>query len=47
MKIEKKDAKGTVRNATGTVTKVEKDKVTIMHEPVASMKWPSMTMVFP
>ena len=34
--------------ATGTVTKVDGDKgaVTIEHGPVASMKWPSMTMTF-
>jgi Cu(I)/Ag(I) efflux system periplasmic protein CusF len=36
----------TVHKTTGVVTKVDKDKVTIKHEPVASMKWPSMTMAF-
>ena len=46
MKMDKKGAKGTVHKATGVVTKVEKDKVTIKHEPVPSMKWPSMTMGF-
>jgi Cu(I)/Ag(I) efflux system periplasmic protein CusF len=46
MKMDKKDAKGTVHKATGVVTKVDKDKVTIKHEPVASMNWPSMTMAF-
>jgi Cu(I)/Ag(I) efflux system protein CusF len=25
---------------------VDKDKVTIKHEPVPSMNWPSMTMAF-
>ena len=44
--MDKKDAKGTVHQATGVVTKVEKDKVTIKHEPVQSMNWPSMTMAF-
>lgn len=44
--MEKKDAKGTVHKGTGVVTKVEKDKVTIKHEPVQSMNWPSMTMAF-
>jgi len=42
----KKDAKGPVHKATGVVTKVDKDKVTIKHEPVRSMNWPSMTMAF-
>jgi Cu(I)/Ag(I) efflux system periplasmic protein CusF len=46
MKAEKKDAKGAVHKATGVVTKVDKDKVTIRHEPVASMNWPSMNMAF-
>ena len=34
--------------ASGTVTKVDgaKGAVTIDHGPVASMKWPSMTMTF-
>jgi Cu(I)/Ag(I) efflux system periplasmic protein CusF len=44
--MEKKDAKGAVHKATGVVTKTDKDKVTIRHEPVASMNWPSMTMAF-
>jgi Cu(I)/Ag(I) efflux system periplasmic protein CusF len=42
----KKDAKGSVHKATGVVTKVDKDKVTIKHEPVQSMNWPAMTMAF-
>jgi Cu(I)/Ag(I) efflux system periplasmic protein CusF len=46
MKTDKKGAKGTVHKATGVVTKVEKNKVTIKHEPVRSMDWPSMTMAF-
>ena len=45
-KMDKKDAKGTVHKATGVVTKVDKDSVTIKHEPVKSMNWPSMTMAF-
>jgi Cu(I)/Ag(I) efflux system protein CusF len=44
MKMDTKDAKGMVHKATGMVTKVDKDKVTIKHEPVPSMNWPSMTM---
>ena len=46
MKADKKDAKGTVHKATGVVTKVEKDKVTIKHGPVPTINWPSMTMAF-
>jgi Cu(I)/Ag(I) efflux system periplasmic protein CusF len=42
----KKDAKGTVHKATGVVTKTNKGKVTIKHEPVPSMNWPPMTMAF-
>lgn len=46
MKSEKKDTKGTVHKATGVVTRVDKDKVTIEHEPVPSINWPTMTMAF-
>jgi len=46
MKMDKKDAKDTVHKATGVVTKVDKDKVTIKHGPVPTMNWPSMTMAF-
>lgn len=46
MKMDTKDAKGTVHKATGVVTRVEKDKVTIKHEPVQSLNWPTMTMAF-
>ena len=46
MKIEKNDGQGTVHKATGVVTKVDKDKVSIKHGPVASLKWPAMTMAF-
>jgi len=38
--------KGTVHKATGVVTKVDKDKVSIRHGPVPSLNWPSMTMAF-
>jgi Cu(I)/Ag(I) efflux system periplasmic protein CusF len=44
MKSEKKA--GAVHKGTGVVTKVEKDKVTIKHEPIASINWPAMTMAF-
>jgi Cu/Ag efflux protein CusF len=32
-----------LHKATGVVTKVDKDKVTIQHGPVQSMSWPAMT----
>lgn len=44
MKSDKKA--GAVHKATGVVTKVDKEKVTIRHEPVASLQWPAMTMAF-
>lgn len=44
MKSEKKA--GAVHKGTGVVTNVEKAKVTIKHEPIASLNWPSMTMAF-
>jgi Cu/Ag efflux protein CusF len=45
-RMEKKGADGAVHKATGVVTKVENDKVTIKHGPVPSINWPSMTMAF-
>lgn len=45
MKSEKKGSSQR-HKASGTVTKVDKNKVTIKHEPVASLNWPSMTMAF-
>ena len=42
----KKEAKGSVHKATGVVTKVDKDQVTIKHGPVQSMSWPAMSMTF-
>jgi Cu(I)/Ag(I) efflux system periplasmic protein CusF len=44
--MDMKGPKGTVHKATGMVTKTEKDKVTIKHEAVQSMNWPSMSMGF-
>jgi Cu(I)/Ag(I) efflux system protein CusF len=44
--MDKKGADGSIHKATGVVTKVDKDKVTIKHGPVASINWPSMTMAF-
>jgi Cu(I)/Ag(I) efflux system periplasmic protein CusF len=48
MKMEKKEAKGTVHKATGVVKAVDKQKgkLTIAHEPVQSLGWPAMTMTF-
>jgi|SRR4051812_34876737 Cu(I)/Ag(I) efflux system protein CusF len=44
MKSEK--GKSQTHHASGTVTKAEKNKVTIKHGPVQSMNWPAMTMTF-
>jgi Cu(I)/Ag(I) efflux system periplasmic protein CusF len=38
--------KSDVHRATGVVTKVDRDKVTIKHDPVPSLDWPTMTMAF-
>jgi Cu(I)/Ag(I) efflux system protein CusF len=45
MKSENK-AGGEVHKGTGVVTKIEKDKVTIKHDPIKSLNWPTMTMAF-
>jgi Cu(I)/Ag(I) efflux system periplasmic protein CusF len=43
----KSEKKGETHKATGVVTKSDgKGKVTIKHEPVQSMNWPTMTMAF-
>lgn len=39
-------AQTAVHQGTGVVTKVDKDKVMIKHEPVRSLNWPGMTMAF-
>ena len=46
--MEKKEAGSAVHKATGVVTRVDaaKSKVTIKHDPVPSLKWPTMTMAF-
>ena len=43
-----KKGEGTVHKATGVVTRVDaiKNRVTIKHEPVATLNWPPMTMGF-
>ena len=48
MKPDKKDSKAAAHKATGTVIKVDaaKGKVSIKHDPVQSLNWPSMTMGF-
>lgn len=48
MDMKGMENKGTVHKATGVVTKVDpaRNRVTIKHEPVQSMKWPAMTMAF-
>jgi Cu(I)/Ag(I) efflux system protein CusF len=46
--MHEKGADSAVHRATGVVTKVDsaKGKVTIKHDPVQSLNWPSMTMAF-
>ena len=46
--MQDKGADSMVHRATGVVTKVDdaSGKVTIKHEPVQSLNWPSMTMAF-
>ena len=39
-------AQSAVHQATGVVTKLDKDKVTINHGPVRSLNWPPMAMSF-
>ena len=46
MKDMKTENSAALHKATGMVTKVDKDKVTIQHGPVQSMSWPAMTMAF-
>jgi Cu(I)/Ag(I) efflux system periplasmic protein CusF len=45
-KMDNKGAADKVHKATGVITRVDKDKVTIKHEPVPSINWPGMTMAF-
>lgn len=46
--MHEKGANSAVHQATGVVTKVDSasGKVTIKHQPVQSLNWPSMTMAF-
>ena len=48
MDMAKKDASGATHKGTGVVRKsdIASGKVTIAHDPVKSMEWPSMTMSF-
>ena len=41
-------AKSQIHKGTGVVTNVERNagKVTVKHEPIKSLNWPSMTMAF-
>jgi Cu(I)/Ag(I) efflux system periplasmic protein CusF len=47
MKSDKKAA-GQVHKGTGVVTNVDRagGKVTLKHEPIQSLNWPTMTMAF-
>jgi Cu(I)/Ag(I) efflux system periplasmic protein CusF len=46
--MPKTSEKGQVHKGTGVVKSVDPKKgtVTLAHEPIQSMKWPSMTMTF-
>lgn len=48
MKMDQAPAKATVNRTTGVVKSLDTTKgtVTLSHEPVASLKWPAMTMAF-
>jgi Cu(I)/Ag(I) efflux system protein CusF len=46
MDMKSEEGKSQTHKASGTVTKVDKNKVTIKHGPVQSLNWPSMTMAF-
>ena len=37
---------GTIHAASGEVTALEEDRVTISHGPVETLGWPAMTMTF-
>ena len=43
-----KKVEGQVHTATGVVTNVDRaaGKVTLKHDPIKSLNWPSMTMAF-
>ena len=46
--MSKSDKAGTTHKATGVVKSVDRNKgtATLAHDPVASLKWPAMTMAF-
>ena len=48
MDMKSEQTKSTVHRATGVVTKVDAatGRITIKHDPVKSLNWPAMAMVF-
>jgi Cu(I)/Ag(I) efflux system protein CusF len=48
MKSENKKADSQVHKGTGVVTNVDRagGKVTVKHDPIKSLNWPTMTMAF-
>jgi Cu(I)/Ag(I) efflux system protein CusF len=48
MKGMKADKKGEVHKGTGVVTSIDRagGKVTVKHDPIKSLNWPTMTMAF-
>ncbi|HYL90653.1 MAG TPA: efflux RND transporter periplasmic adaptor subunit [Burkholderiales bacterium] len=40
------EAAGTIHKATGRLEAIGKDEITISHDPIASLRWPAMTMDF-
>ena len=40
------EAAGTIHKGSGKVEAIGKDEVTVSHDPIASLKWPAMTMDF-
>ena len=40
------DPAGSTHRTTGKVESIDKDEIVLSHEPIAALKWPSMTMGF-
>jgi Cu/Ag efflux protein CusF len=43
---ESGSAEGDAYSATGTITEISDDRITISHGPVEGLGWPAMTMTF-
>jgi Cu(I)/Ag(I) efflux system periplasmic protein CusF len=48
MDMKDMDKKGQTHKGTGVVTNIDRsgDKVTLKHDPIKSLNWPTMTMAF-